>query len=889
MLQEKVSRAGVRPGLAYALAVVVPAAAAAAELLLSPADGPPFIFLASGIAIGLVSWYGGFWPGALAVVASAIAIDYALAGPRVLLRVGSAAEAWALAFHVSGWMLVCALMHRDSINRSKDRQARAVAESAAAHSERAAQMTAALGRARSVQSVIEAVLQEPLHLLRGDAGRLLLAADDGASATVARAIGYDDAPVGEPVSLATPGPVRDAARRRAPVAVESREAWAAEYGNGSHDVTDPEFAAAATVPIVVGHRLAAIARIDFREPRTFSDDDLAFLSLLSAHASQALERAMEQESDQRARVEAEGLRARADQELARRQSIEQALRASETRYRALASRTTRLHALTAALSESVTTEAVARAIVQQATVVVGATAGEVLMAADEGLWPEPSEAAASTGGVRRFAPEPGLCEADVLTTRRPVFVRSWEESQETYWRSASAAADAAYSSSAALPLLVDGTAAGVLRFDFSVPVNFDEEYQALLVSVAQHCSQALDRARLYETAQRARAEAEAASRLKDDFLSIVSHELRTPLNAVLGWASMLRKSGADSAIAHRAIQSIHDNATRQAQLIDDLLDLSRISAGRATLDCQEIDLSALIGGVVESLTPVAVSSEVTIRLGPASPAFITGDRRRLEQVFFNVLGNALKFTPAGGTIAIEAHTGDAAEVRISDNGVGIAQEFLPYVFDRFRQADSTSTRSYGGLGLGLAIAKQLVEAHKGTITVASGGPDRGTTFTVRLPLTQALQPREVRADVAPRTSPADAPRLNGTKVLVVDDERDARDVMAYALSHHGAAVTAAATAVEAYEYLLSGDFDVLLADIAMPGEDGCSLIRRVRACPNARVAQIPAAAVTAHARDDERRGVLDAGFHLHLVKPIEPGDLVRAVGELRGGAALTTV
>jgi signal transduction histidine kinase/CheY-like chemotaxis protein len=625
-------------------------------------------------------------------------------------------------------------------------------------------------------------------------------------------------------------------------------------------------------------------QIDFVTARVFSSDDHAFLRLLSTHAGHALEREWEQESDQRARVEAEGLRQRADEELARRQTIEQALRASETRYRALASRTKRLHALTAALSEAVTTEAVATAIIQQAIVVAGATAGDVLMVSDDR--PQSEQLGhESISELRRFAPEPGFCETEVLATRRAVFVKSWDESQERYWRSASVAADGGHISSAALPLLVDGVAAGVLRFDFSVPVNFDDEYQALLVSVAQHCSQALDRARLYESAQRARAEAEAASRLKDDFLSIVSHELRTPLNAVLGWASMLQKSAVDSALAHRAVHAIHENATRQAKLIDDLLDVSRIAAGRATLDLQEIDIAILVAGVVESLIPVAASSNVDLRLTSIPSASIMGDRRRLEQVFFNLLGNALKFTPSGGWIAIDARAGGQhVDVCVSDNGVGIGPEFLPYVFDRFRQADSTSTRTYGGLGLGLSIARQLVEAHKGSITVASEGEGHGTVFTVRLPLTEIRPLREIREVPAQRIV-VDAPQLNGVRVLVVDDEPAAREVMAYALAHHGAEVTTASNAAEAFRLLVDDGFDVLLADIAMPGEDGCSLMRRVRACTEGRVAFIPAAAVTAHARDDERRSVLDAGFHAHLVKPIEPAELVRAVSALMQGGA----
>jgi CheY-like chemotaxis protein len=260
-------------------------------------------------------------------------------------------------------------------------------------------------------------------------------------------------------------------------------------------------------------------------------------------------------------------------------------------------------------------------------------------------------------------------------------------------------------------------------------------------------------------------------------------------------------------------------------------------------------------------------------------------------VFFNLLGNALKFTPRGGTIGIEARLLDrAVDVRVTDSGIGIDPEFLPHVFERFRQADSTSTRTYGGLGLGLSIAKQLVEAHKGSIAVESAGAGHGATFIVQLPLASSQVSRRPSAAAPPRRSLEDVPRLDGTRVLIVDDEPAAREVMAYALMERGARVTAAATATDAFTLLAAEPFDVLLADIAMPGEDGCSLMRRVRASTDDRVAGIPAAAVTAHARDDERRDVLAAGFHAHLVKPIEPGELARAVGALtRRGSGLEAV
>ena len=440
--------------------------------------------------------------------------------------------------------------------------------------------------------------------------------------------------------------------------------------------------------------------------------------MLCSRAAQALNRTWWYESVERARVDAEHLKARADAELVERHSTELALRASETRYRALATRTTRLHALTASLSEAVSVTAVAGVIVEQAHMVVGASKGELHLLGDKA---SPFEA--------------GSCAAEAAQERRPVFVGSFADSQEKYWSSASLAADRGYSSTAALPLLVENWLIAVLEFHFSAPVNFDEEYQALLISVAQHCTQALDRARLYEQAQRARAEAEEANRLKDEFVSTVSHELRTPLNAILGWASMLRSGSIDEQVVPQALESVFRNASRQARLVDDLLDFSRMAGGRTTLDIEPIDAPMLIRGIVESVSPLAVANDIKITLAPVPEASLYGDVRRLEQVFVNLLGNSLKFTPAGGRIMVSARvSGRVLEVRVADDGIGIEKEFLPHVFDRFRQGDSTPTRNHPGLGLGLSIAKQLVEAHKGSIRAESAGTGKGTAFIVSLPL-----------------------------------------------------------------------------------------------------------------------------------------------------------
>jgi signal transduction histidine kinase/ActR/RegA family two-component response regulator len=640
---------------------------------------------------------------------------------------------------------------------------------------------------------------------------------------------------------------------------------------------------------VIGSRVVAVVQLEFPRPRTLSTDDRNYLFVLGPRAAQALDRTWQYESAQRARTEAETMRARADEELEGHQQTEVALRASEARYRTLAARTNRLHGLTAALSEAVTVKAVAEAVVRQGKIAVGATSGEVALLIEKGAAFETvhSDVGGEHGSAgARFQAEIGLCATHVIETRQPVFIGSFAEWQQRYWRSASIAADGGYVSSATLPLFASGQAIGVLAFHFTAPVKFDEEYQALLVSVAQHCAQALDRARLYESAQKARTEAEAANRLKDEFVSIVSHDLRTPLNAMLGWTALLQKGTLAPSITARALQSIHDNATRQAKLIDDLLDFSRITGGRMALERDEIDLRDLLRNVIESMVPATAAKRIELQFSSVAEALVLGDIRRLEQVFFNLIGNAVKFTDEGGTIEVSiSRVDNTVEVRVEDTGIGIEPEFLPHVFDRFRQADSTTTRVHGGVGLGLSIARQLVEAHQGTITVQSPGKNRGSTFIVRLPIIPArIEATDTAAIAEPKA--ANTVRLDGIRVLVVDDESDSREVMAHALEDCGAEVTVAENAREAMEILESAEMDVLLADIAMPEEDGYALIQRIRSSPAGRIAAIPAAAVTAHARDDERRRALAAGFHLHLAKPFEPGQLTRTVQALARGNSL---
>jgi signal transduction histidine kinase/ActR/RegA family two-component response regulator len=827
-----------------------------------------FTFVAFGPAIAIAALAGGLRLALAAIGLSILASDYFLLGPGQLLTFDHAVEAGALAVFATLWTALA--MVAGTVSRRGDREigARLAAERRAAQSHRLAQSTAALGQVRTSAEAIEAAIQEPLHWLGAAAGIFFLLDDDATHVTVARAVAYPLKPGDSwPIDAFGPqSPFTECLRRLAPVVIRSADsrkpefaAWAREGPWGAQQAT-------LMLPLVVDRRVVALLQVDFPAPRDFTPDDHEYIHMLCSRAAQALSRTWWYEAMDRAREDAESLKSRADAELVERQKTEQALRASETRYRALATRTTRLHALTASLSEAASVTGVAQAIASQAHVVVGASAGNLRLIAED--LPHT---------------EPGTCSAEALSTGRPVFVGSMADAQERFWRSASLAADNGFESTAALPLVVKGTSLGVLEFFFSAPVNFDDEYQALLVSVAQHCTQALDRARLYEQAQHARAEAEAANKLKDEFVSTVSHELRTPLNAILGWTSMLRSGSIDKEVVPQALESVYRNASRQAKLVDDLLDFSRIAGGRMTLDLEAIHAPNLIRGIVESVTPLAVSNQIEITLQPIPEATIRGDVRRLEQVFVNLLGNALKFTQPGGHIMVSARTvGRHLEVRVADDGIGIDPEFLPFVFDRFRQGDGTTTRNHPGLGLGLSIAKQLVDAHKGSIRVESGGMRKGTAFVVALPIEGTI-PLETPAKTEPmrEVDPTDdGTRLDGVRVLVVDDEEDARELIGHALEERGATIATAENSEDAFDILEHDDIDVLLADIAMPGDDGYSLIRRIRASDRGRVAAVKAAAVTAHARDDERREALAAGFHAHVAKPVEPFELVRLVNHL---------
>jgi PAS domain S-box-containing protein len=392
-------------------------------------------------------------------------------------------------------------------------------------------------------------------------------------------------------------------------------------------------------------------------------------------------------------------------------------------------------------------------------------------------------------------------------------------------------------------------------------------------------AQAMDQAAMMQ-GQAARAEAEAANRAKDEFLAMISHELRTPLGAILIWSQLLRNEQLDEAGTSRALGMIERSTKTLAKLIDDLLDVSRIIAGKLQLDARPVQLGPVVDAAFEAAQPDAAARGVRLEKAlPPEPLTVHGDPMRLQQVVGNLLSNGIKFTPEHGLVQVRLEAADMhARIQVRDSGSGINPQFLPYIFERFRQADSTSTRRNKGLGLGLAISRHLVELHGGTIEASSPGEDQGSTFTVTMPLLGApLDELTPAPAVRPERWPAEGRVLEGLRVLVVDDEGDARDALALVLERCGAEVMVAGSAAEAFEAWHRQPCDVLLSDIAMPGEDGYSLIRRLSA-----QGAVAAAAVTAYATSEDRRRALQAGYRAHLTKPVDPTALVATVADLAG-------
>jgi PAS domain S-box-containing protein len=466
-----------------------------------------------------------------------------------------------------------------------------------------------------------------------------------------------------------------------------------------------------------------------------------------------------------------------------------------------------------------------------------------------------------------------------------------------------------------------GEVLGGLFFGHPAQDIFTERSEQLAVSIAAQAAVAIDKARLFQGLQRelearskaeealrasetrlrqvitereqllqseryARSEAERLGHLKDEFLATLSHELRTPLNAIQGWATLLRQKEVTAEDRTRGLEAIDRNVRAQAQIVSDLLDMSRIISGKIHLEVQPISLHEVIHNAIESVRASADAKQIRIRtLLDSSVGFVRGDPNRLQQILWNLLSNALKFTPAGGRVqVILERVNSHVELVVEDSGVGIAAEFLPFVFERFRQADGAMTRRHGGLGIGLSIVKTLVELHGGSVRVKSAGENQGASFAIALPVSHVTEAEVERSQRLPvLADPLEAielPRLDRTTMLIVDDEPDGRQLMVRILEGRGAEVTAVAGGAEALELLKQHRFDLLVSDIGMPDLDGYELMRRVRQLDSSRSGPIPAIAVTAYARAEDRQRSLLAGYQMHLAKPIEARELVAGIASL---------
>jgi PAS domain S-box-containing protein len=499
---------------------------------------------------------------------------------------------------------------------------------------------------------------------------------------------------------------------------------------------------------------------------------------------------------------------------------------------------------------------------------------------------------------------------DAIRTQQMIVVQSLQDYQERYPALAEQYGASGSQSVVAVPLLVEDRVIGSVGLSFTEPHEFGDADRAFMMTLARQCAQALERARLYEAERVARETAESANRVKDEFLAVLSHELRSPLNPILGWSRLLQLRKFNEATTDRALKTIERNAKLQTQLIEDLLDVSRILQGKLSLNICSIDLVTTIEAALETVRLAAETKSIDLQFTildaeaqtritmpiqshavdhtcsygvgcttQNSSFLVTGDPARLQQIVWNLVSNAVKFTPSGGRVEVQLEALKGyIQFRVIDTGKGIATDFIPYVFDYFRQADSSITRKFGGLGLGLAIVRHLVELHGGTVQVNSPGEEQGSVFTVTLP--RLKNDHEQTPGGEALQASAFGPNLEGIKVLVVDDEADMREFSVFVLEQVGAETMVASSVEEALSMLLESQPDVLLSDIGMPHLDGYSLLRQLRKQPPEQGGQVPAIALTAYAGEYNQQRALAAGFQLHLSKPVEPEVLIAAISRL---------
>jgi len=486
---------------------------------------------------------------------------------------------------------------------------------------------------------------------------------------------------------------------------------------------------------------------------------------------------------------------------------------------------------------------------------------------------------------QRFFELPQLPEAEsiALRSRLASILTSLNEQPQSESQSIVLDPNLSYVSHLAVPLVGFDYPFGLLFIGSTQPDTYTEEHLKLLSVVASQLAAYVNRLHLEERLTARSIELEAANRSKDDFLATLSHELRSPLNAIVGWTKLLRAGMLDEGTMAHGLEVIDRNAKEQAKLIEDILDSSRIITGKLRLDFQPVDLSGVIGAAVESIRLMAEAKGIRIKLIPSqSTGLVSGDSSRLQQMVWNLLTNAVKFTDRGGSVEVRFdREGSRLRLQIMDNGAGIRPDFLPHVFDRFRQADGSITRKHGGLGLGLTLVRHLAELHQGKVWAESAGEGRGATFTVDLPLLAARDEELAVMTATPQADPVQrAAEFKGRSMLVVDDNIDSLEMIAEILRLSGADVLTATSAAEAYELLQRERPEVLVTDVGMPEEDGYALLRKVRQLAPESGGSTPAVALTGYASEEDRRQAALAGFQSHLCKPVEPSQLLTIVANL---------
>jgi signal transduction histidine kinase/CheY-like chemotaxis protein len=731
----------------------------------------------------------------------------------------------------------------------------ALARSLAELQRRLLDVSGALAQATTESDVLSIVVRAGVEGLGAHDCALWLIDERSRELRIVRQVNYDATRLRrfESVALDSAMPLAVAARTGEPVWSDSRRTYADAYGDlesRTSAMSELAVKAFACLPLTTSKGPLGAFAVGFETERVLAIDERTFLMTIARQGAHSLQRLTLHEAERHARLWLE-----------------------------------RLHEVIAALSTAVSVEEVATLTTRRACEVLGLASSALWMTGPSGdltLVATHGTSVVSASEWQRIEKDAIGPPGDIARTGRAAWIETDEEHRALMAGGEHTEVPRSRSY-ALLPLRVHDRILGVVGFSRVTSQTFGADERRYLETLTAHAAQGLERAQLFEAERRARTDAETANRAKDQFLATMSHELRTPLNAISGWVQMLRSGTLNPDRHAHAIRVIERNARIQEQLIGDLLDMSRVISGRLRLEVERIDVADIARSALDSIRPTADAKNVELELHVEPADLVRADASRLQQIAWNLLTNAVKFTPEGGRVRVSVREETPNVVlSVRDSGQGIPAAFLPHIFEPFRQADGSYGRVHGGLGLGLAITRTLVEMHGGTIDVRSEGQDLGAEFVVRLPV-ESLRPESTRrvptlepTSIRPPAAPRDT--LAGARILVVEDEPDSRELLLSLLEAYGAKTFGAATAAEAIEKLALARPDVIVSDIGLPGEDGLSLMRRIRSLPGPRV---PAIALTAFSRPEDRERTAAAGFDVHVGKPIDPERLIEHLNGLR--------